>query len=123
MRYIELNPVRAHMVEHPGEYRWSSYGANAYGRTNSLIAPHPIYTALSSDPAIRQQAYRELFSAELEPDLIHTIREALNQELVLGRDEFKIKIEQMTARQTRPGRSGRPRTQGAEEAAGDYYVL
>jgi len=25
MRYIELNPVRAAMVAHPGEYRWSSY--------------------------------------------------------------------------------------------------
>ena len=25
MRYIELNPVRAGMVDHPGAYRWSSY--------------------------------------------------------------------------------------------------
>jgi putative transposase len=24
MRYIELNPLRASMVSHPGEYRWSS---------------------------------------------------------------------------------------------------
>ncbi len=31
MRYIELNPVRAGMVAHPGEYRWSSYRANAQG--------------------------------------------------------------------------------------------
>jgi len=28
-RYIELNPVRANMVETPAEYRWSSYGHNA----------------------------------------------------------------------------------------------
>ena len=27
-RYIELNPVRANMVEHPADYRWSSYRAN-----------------------------------------------------------------------------------------------
>jgi len=27
-RYIELNPVRASMVQHPAEYRWSSYRAN-----------------------------------------------------------------------------------------------
>ena len=25
-RYIELNPLRARMVEHLGEYPWSSYG-------------------------------------------------------------------------------------------------
>ena len=28
-RYIELNPVRAGMVQHPAEYVWSSYGCNA----------------------------------------------------------------------------------------------
>ena len=90
---------------------------------NSLIAPHPIYTALSSDPATRQHAYRELFGAQIKPDLIPAIADALTQERVLGRDEFKDKIERMSARQTRPARSGRPRPQGAEEAAGDYYVL
>lgn len=25
MRYIELNPVRANIVERPGQYPWSSY--------------------------------------------------------------------------------------------------
>jgi hypothetical protein len=34
-----------------------------------------------------------------------------------------IRIEQMTQRQTRPGQMGRPRTDGAEEAVADYYVL
>ena len=28
-RYIELNPVTAGMVAHPGEYRWCSYRTNA----------------------------------------------------------------------------------------------
>jgi hypothetical protein len=28
-RYIVLNPVRAGIVEHPGRWRWSSYGATA----------------------------------------------------------------------------------------------
>ena len=31
-RYIELNPVRANMVNHPSEYMWSSYRANALGK-------------------------------------------------------------------------------------------
>ena len=31
-RYIELNPVRARMVRHPRDYRWSSYRAHALGR-------------------------------------------------------------------------------------------
>ena len=31
-RYIELNPVRADMVAHPGDYFWSGYGYNAQGQ-------------------------------------------------------------------------------------------
>ena len=39
MRYIELNPVVAGMVDKPEKYRWSSFLVNAWART-SLIAPH-----------------------------------------------------------------------------------
>jgi len=31
-RYIELNPVRAAMVDDPAHYRWSSYRANGLGQ-------------------------------------------------------------------------------------------
>lgn len=47
---------------------------------------------------------------------LHAVTEALNQELVLGRHDSKDKIGAMTKRQTRPGRSGRPRVE--EESAG-----
>ena len=120
MRYIELNPVRASMVMHPGEYSWSSYAHNANGRPNALIQPHPIYKALGAGIEDRQNAYRELFRAHMDPDQIHDIRSTLNQELVLGRDDFKDKIEQMTKRQARPGLTGRPRV---EEEGAIYYVL
>lgn len=36
MRYVELNPVRADMVQAPGEYRWSSYRATLK-RTPTLL--------------------------------------------------------------------------------------
>ena len=36
-RYIELNPVRAGMVELPGRYPWSSYRYNALGMPDSLV--------------------------------------------------------------------------------------
>jgi len=34
-RYIELNPVAAGMITKPEEYRWSSYGVNAWGDYSS----------------------------------------------------------------------------------------
>lgn len=119
MRYIELNPVRANMVNHAGEYKWSSYGANAQGRGDALLSPHPLYTVLGESVADRQHAYRELFRHHLDNALLHDIRDALNHELVLGRSYFKDKIEAMTQRQTRMGEPGRPRV---EEDAGVYYI-
>ena len=123
MRYIELNPVRAGLVFQPGDYPWSSYVSNAYGKTNALLTPHPLMTHLGIDAQKRQRAYQDLFINSLDQKLVDNIREALNQELVLGREPFKDRIEILTTRQTRPGHSGRPRGGRAEEARGDYYVL
>lgn len=109
MRYIELNPVRAGMVAHPGDYRWSSYAAHANGESNTLLIPHPLYSALGKTTAKREHAYRELFRSAVDTKTLHSVRDALNQELVLGRDDFKDKIEAALKRQVRPGLSGRPR--------------
>jgi putative transposase len=120
MRYIELNPIRANMVFHPGEYQWSSFGANAVGRPDSLIQPHPVYQSIGADDEQRRHSYRELFRMHMDHEQIHDIRESLSQELVLGREDFKARIEQMTQRQTRPGKPGRPRV---GEVQGIYYVV
>jgi len=108
MRYIELNPVRAGMVTHAGEYRWSSYGANAQARPDPLLAPHALYTALGDSDPERQFAYRELFRCHVGEAQLHAIREALNHELVLGRSYYKDRVEAMARRQARPGVRGRP---------------
>ena len=46
-RYIELNPVRANMVDDPAHYRWSSYRSNALGQTSDILTPHPLYQSLA----------------------------------------------------------------------------
>jgi putative transposase len=61
MRYIELNPVRARVVAWPGQYRWSSFRANALGQDDPLLTPHAFYCALGRDAELRQAAYRALF--------------------------------------------------------------
>lgn len=92
MRYIEMNPVRAQMVEHLDGYRWSSYAKNARGDDNELRKHHPVYDTLGKDNDERSYAYRELFRHHIDNEQIHEIREALNQELVLGRDDLKIRL-------------------------------
>jgi len=109
MRYIELNPVRAGMVEHPYGYRWSSYRHNAYGKPCGLtMIQHDRYLTLAASADERQQCYHDLFSNSVDKELIHGIRQSLNSCLVLGNERFKDEIEAHLKRNVRPGKSGRP---------------
>ena len=119
MRYIELNPIRAEMVAHPGEYKWSSYRANAQGEQSKLLSSHSLYESLGENVELRQAAYRELFRYLVDVDILSDIRTALNHELVLGRSYFKDKIEEITQRQVRLGVVGRPKV---EEEEGVYCI-
>lgn len=107
-RYIELNPVRAGMVRGPGDYRWTSYQANAMGRPDTMLTPHPLYLALGRDPHERQAIYRDLLGAHLPRMTIGVIRLALGQCQPLGDARFHSEIEQRTGvrREARP--RGRP---------------
>ncbi len=108
-RYIELNPVRAGMVDAPGSYPWSSYAANAQGAPSGLIAPHPEYLALGTQPAFRYAAYAQLFEDALEPSLLANIRESTNGGYALGSDQFRSEISRSLGRRVVRGRPGRPR--------------
>ena len=57
MRYIELNLVRALMVDYPGEYIWSSYQHNAHGVSDALVTSHFLYDELGASKEVRQIAY------------------------------------------------------------------
>jgi putative transposase len=110
-RYIELNPVRANMVEHPAEYRWSSYRGNAFGEASSLLTTHALYDAMGLDEAARQSSYRELFRYQLDPGMVDEIRVSTNGNFALGSDQFKAQVSAALGRRVTPGQSGRPRKQ------------
>ena len=119
-RYIEMNPVRAGMVEHPGEYRWSSYRANGQGESDALVRSHALYDDLGLDAPDRLAAYRELFRYELEPGLVDEIRRATNGNFLLGNAGFAADVAVMLGRRVLPGKSGRPRKLAAAES-GDLF--
>lgn len=108
-RYIEMNPVRASMVEHPAEYRWSSYGANAHGVPSAIIEANPLYTQLGETADLRASAYRELFRYQLDPGLVDQIRSATNGNYALGNARFASEVEQALGRRAIRGRAGRPK--------------
>jgi putative transposase len=87
-RYIELNPVRAHMVDAPEHYTWSSYRRNAHGLPDNLVSPHQLYHDLGDNPKGQQIGYRALFQNDLDSETIERIRAAVNLGTVLGEDAF-----------------------------------
>ncbi len=110
-RYIELNPVRAAMVDDPAHYRWTSYRHNALGQANPCLTPHALYLAMERTDDARQAAYRDLFRAALDSQAIDDIRLALNQHQPLGNSRFYAKIEAMTGQRREAKPRGRPSAQ------------
>ena len=75
--YIDLNPVRAGMVEDPADYRWSSYGEAVGGgpRGNGKKAREGLVRAITSDTdtgfdagewKVASKRYRRLLGLALE---------------------------------------------------------
>lgn len=88
-RYIELNPVRAAIVNDPALYKWSSHGCNGFGVQSKLITPHPLYLALGETEGERHKNYRTLFNDLVIEESYSEIRNAINSGVALGSEQFK----------------------------------
>lgn len=105
---IELNPVRASMVTHPGGYRWSSHGVNAGMRPRKALVAHEAYQRLGLNDESRYHGYRELFSIGLDKTLLHDIQRATTFSMPLGNTRFLEQIEKALNRRLGYARRGRP---------------
>ncbi len=113
-RYIELNPVRAGMVEHPAEYPWSSYQYNALGSPIELITPHFLYQGLAKTEKTRQKRYAALFDKMIPDYTLEEIRHSINRAWVLGDEQFKRQIEKQS------GRRASPQARGGDRKSEEY---
>ena len=80
-RYIDLNPVRAGMVAHPGDYAWSSYRALAGHADRGWLVPHP---ALAIIGAVPGPAYEAWCACGIAADELSGIREATQRQRRYG---------------------------------------
>lgn len=118
-RYIELNPVRAEMVEHPAEYPWSSFRCNALGDANALLTPHALWRDLGVDDDERRQAYSALFETAIPQVTMRQIGEMVERGWVLGSDRFRDQIELLLGRRTGPLARGGDRKSETYRQLGD----
>jgi putative transposase len=106
-RYVELNPVRAGMVQHPGAWAWSSYLAH----TAQVESPEWLDTAglhgyllghSAANNKDRRQAvsrYETLVAAGVGVPLWET---GLRQQIYLGNEAFVTRMQALAA----PSRAG-----------------
>ncbi|TYT27616.1 transposase [Luteimonas viscosa] len=118
IRYIELNPVRAAMVERPEDFRWSSVHTHLDRARDPLIVPHPVYQALGSDPASRAVAYHAWLDAPIDAGEVARIRAYLTQEKALGEPRFQAMVEKALNRPVALRPRGRPRAELPAGGAG-----
>lgn len=58
-RYIVLNPVRAGLVEHPGDWQWSSYESTAWPEpAQPWLSVRTVIGQFGSHPGTARRAYR-----------------------------------------------------------------
>jgi len=73
--YIELNPVRAGLVEEPSAYPWSSHRSYVGGYADPLVTPSPAYLALGQTLHDRQVRYREYVTCQLRPPVADWLKQ------------------------------------------------
>lgn len=112
-RYVEMNPVRAGIVERPEQYAWSSHGHHLGLATDPLVSPHSVYWALGNTPFDREMAYRGLFEGTPAMD-----DASLTSDLMAGypiaEPAFLRHLETRTGQRWAPRPIGRPRKSPVE---------
>jgi putative transposase len=107
-RYIDLNPVRARLIDDPCEYRWSSCAALCGLRPDRLLTLHPAQLALGTTLQSRAEAYRSVLEEAVTDDELTAIRLYLQQQRAWGRDDFRSMVEASTQRFATPRPAHRP---------------
>jgi putative transposase len=117
-QYIELNPVRAAMVEAPEDYPWSSARANLGLGLDLCVTPHPAYTALGTNIDARIKAYGEWLRSGVTDQDLAEIRIHLIQERALGSPTFQAMVARTLNRPVAVRPRGRPRAQDQQDSNG-----
>ena len=91
-RYVHLNPVRAKLVEHPGDYKWSSYRAYlGVTRSPAWLETKETLMLFGSVMESARRDYRRFVEGEVAQD---PMRE-LSFGFALGREAFVERMRKM----------------------------
>jgi putative transposase len=110
LRYVVLNPVRAHMVERPEDYKWSSYrataGLDAAPDWLDLGSVLPFFHPELKDA---QEDYQEFVSAKIDGE--DCLWDKLTNRIFLGTETWIKDMRKIV--ETKPRSTDHPRAQRA----------
>jgi putative transposase len=105
LRYVELNPLRAGMVEQPEHWRWSSAAAHC-----GLTAADPILEMERWGKRWSVSEWRSFLAEAEAPAALDRLRQFTHTGRPLGSPEFVIQLEGSTSRPLAARKRGRPKT-------------
>jgi len=100
-RYIHLNPVRAKMVQEPGDHPWSSFPGytNASKALDWVTYERVLLDFGPGDSGIRRRRYRRYVEAGIEGGVAYPFEGAV-EGLILGSQAFVKRIRKMVSRRS-----------------------
>jgi putative transposase len=105
---VELNPVKAGMVDKAEAYEWSSYPARVGLLASDWLDEPESYRALATDQQARIEAYRQFVEQENGSPADVMIREAINSNKLTGGHKFVDDIENRIGIRVEARKPGRP---------------
>ncbi len=135
-RYIELNPVRAGIVDLPGDYKWSSFperinykinndikkiqisnresdennesGENDEKRDCRILDLDPVFLSLGESDDIRLQNYEKFIGENIPPEEINFLRDSVKRGQLTGNSLFEDAVHRSIGIRIERRSQGRP---------------
>jgi putative transposase len=108
-RYVEMNPVRAGMVDDPGRYTWSSCPVKVGLKKQPWLDLDPFYLSLADRPSRRAEKYRQWLKETIPETEWKLIREAVQRGQLTADKRFEKEISKKLGRRVELRGPGRPR--------------
>ncbi len=114
-RYIELNPIRAGITDHPANYKWSSYTERInFGSTDeiktgkAILDIDSVFLSLGETNDIRLKKYKEFVGENIAPEEIKFLRDSVKRGQLTGNTRFEEAVEQIIGKRIERRGQGRP---------------
>ena len=113
LRYVDLNPVRAHLAEEAADYEWSSARAHVEGRDRRGLMDTDLWKQVCPREDWKQVLGR---TRDEEAAEMAELRRATASGRPLGDEGFVKTLEKTLGRKLNPRRTGRPKKAAAAGA-------